>query len=114
MTETKKTTAPVLSALHTELLSSPSPLAKELQYVGTDREQPNTKNHNEIIANETAQINLQAAQNPEKSGSGGLQTVSMTERYDTVYPPRTPIVDGFLYGGTYLAVQGEKQSEISG
>ena len=60
------------------------------------------KKHNEIIANETAQINLQAAQNLKKSGSGGLQTVSMTELYDTVYPPRTPIVEGFLYGGTYL------------
>lgn len=40
------------------------------------------KNHKEIIANETAQINLQAAQNPEKSRSGGLQIVSMTELYD--------------------------------
>jgi len=37
MTEKIKTTAPVLS-------------------VGADREQPNTKNHKEIIANETAQI----------------------------------------------------------
>ena len=66
------------------------------------------KNHTEMIANETAQINLQAAQNPEKSGNGGLQTVSMTELYDTVYPPRTPIVDGFLYGGTYLFVGAPK------
>ena len=89
MTETKKTTAPVLS-------------------VGADREQSQLKNHNEIIANETAQINLQAAQNPEKSGSGELQTVSMTELYDTVYPPRTPVVDGFLYGGTYLFVGAPK------
>ena len=89
MTEKIKTTAPVLS-------------------VGADREQPNTKNYNEIIANETAQINLQAAQNPEKSGSGGLQTVSMTELYDTLYPPRTPVVDGFLYGGTYLFVGAPK------
>lgn len=89
MTEKMKTTAPVLS-------------------VGADREQPNTKNHKEIIANETAQINLQAAQNPEKSRSGGLQTVSMTELYDTVYPPRTPVVDGFLYSGTYLFVGAPK------
>ena len=89
MTEKIKTTAPVLS-------------------VGADREQPNTKNHKEIIANETAQINLQAAQNPEKSRSGGLQTVSMTELYDTVYPPRTPVVDGFLYCGTYLFVGAPK------
>lgn len=76
MTEKMKTTAPVLS-------------------VGADREQPNTKNHKEIIANETAQINLQAAQNPEKSRSGELQTVSMTELYDSVYPPRTRLWTGF-------------------
>ena len=62
MTEKMKTTAPVSS-------------------VGADGAQPQLKNYNEIIANETAQINLQAAQNPEKSGSGGLQTVSMTELY---------------------------------
>ena len=89
MTEKMKTTAPVSS-------------------VGADGAQPQLKNYNEIIANETAQINLQAAQNPEKSGSGGLQTVSMTELYDTLYPPRTPVVDGFLYGGTYLFVGAPK------
>ena len=65
MTEKMKTTAPLSS-------------------VGADGAQPQLKNHSEIIANETAQINLQAAQNPEKSGDGGLQTVSMTELYDTV------------------------------
>ena len=89
MMEKMKTTAPVSS-------------------VGADGAQPQLKNHNEIIANETAQINLQAKNLPEKSGSGGLQTVSMTELYDTVYPPRTPIVDGFLYGGTYLFVGRRK------
>ena len=89
MTEKMKTTAPISS-------------------VGADGAQPQLKNYNEIIANETAQINLQAAQNPEKSGSGGLQTVSMTELYDTLYPPRTPVVDGFLYGGTYLFVGAPK------
>ena len=89
MTEKMKTTAPVSS-------------------VGADGAQPQLKNYNEIIANETAQINLQAAQNLKKSGSGGLQTVSMTELYDTVYPPRTPIVEGFLYGGTYLFVGAPK------
>ena len=64
MTEKMKTTAPLSS-------------------VDADGAQPQLKNHSEIIANETAQINLQAAQNPEKSGNGGLQTVSMTELYDT-------------------------------
>ncbi len=90
MTEKKKSTAPVLS-------------------VGADGEQPIMKNHTEIIANETAKNNLQATNCPEKSGQGGgLQTVSMTELYDTVYPPRTPVVDGFLYGGTYLFVGAPK------
>ena len=77
--------------------------------VGADGEQPQTKNHTEIIANETAKNNLQDTNCPEKSGQGGgLQTVSMTELYDTVYPPRTPVVDGFLYGGTYLFVGAPK------
>ena len=90
MTGKKKTTAPVSS-------------------VGADGEQPINKNSNEIITNETTQINLQATNCPEKSGQGGgLQTVSMTELYDTVYPPRTPVVDGFLYGGTYLFVGAPK------
>ncbi len=97
MTNKKKSTAPVSS-------------------VGADGEQPDSKNINEIIANETAKNNLQATafrgfdtNRPEKSGQGGgLQTVSMTELYDTVYPPRTPVVDGFLYGGTYLFVGAPK------
>ena len=90
MTEKKKSTDPVSS-------------------VGADGEQPNVKNINEIIANENAKNNLQATKSPEKSGQGGgLQTVSMTELYDTVYPPRTPVVDGFLYGGTYLFVGAPK------
>ena len=97
MTGKKKSTAPVSS-------------------VGTDGEQLNNKNYKEIIANETAKNNLQAivfygfdTNCPEKSGrGGGLQTVSMTELYDTVYPPRTPVVDGFLYGDTYLFVGAPK------
>lgn len=97
MTGKKKTTAPISS-------------------VGADGEQPIMKNHTEIIANETAKNNLQATvfsgsdtNCPEKSGQDrGLQTISMTELYDTVYPPRTPIVDGFLYSGTYLFVGAPK------
>ena len=91
MTNKIKTTAPVSS-------------------VGADGEQPIMKNHTEIIANETAKNNLQATNNcksPEKSGCS-LQTISMTELYDTLYPPRSPVVDGFLYGGTYLFVGAPK------
>ncbi len=83
----------------TNKMKSTAPISS----VGADGEQPNNKNYKEIIANETAKNNLQATNCLEKSGQGGgLQTVSMTELYDTVYPPRTPVVDGFLYGGTYL------------
>ena len=76
--------------------------------VGADGAQPNVKNHNEIIANSQEQINQQATKNPEKSGNSGLHTMSMPELYDTVFVPRVPIVDGFLYGGTYLFVGAPK------
>lgn len=77
--------------------------------VGADGEQPDTKKSTKIITNTQKQINLQAAESSEKSGqSGSLHTVSMTELYDTVYPARTPIVDNFLYGGTYLFVGAPK------
>ena len=32
----------------------------------------------------------------------------MTELYDTVYPPREPVADGFLYNGIYLFVGAPK------
>ena len=63
-----------------------------------------------FIANEPGQINPQAANNrksPEKSGCG-LRAIPMTELYDTLYPPRAPVVDDFLYGGTYLFVGAPK------
>ena len=89
MENKKERTAPVLS-------------------VGADREQPQLKNHNEIIANTGRQINPQAAKSQEKTGTGVLQTVSMTELYDTVYPPKMPVVDDFLFAGTYLFVGAPK------
>lgn len=92
MIETKKVTAPFSS-------------------VGADGVQPQEKNFIEIITNPQKQINLQATNfndfhtiSPEKSEQDGLQVVSMTELYDTTYPPRTRIIDGILYGGTYLFV----------
>lgn len=96
MIETKKVTAPFSS-------------------VGADGVQPQEKNFIEIITNPQKQINLQATNfndfhtiSPEKSEQDGLQVVSMTELYDTTYPPRTPIIDGILYGGTYLFVGAPK------
>lgn len=37
-----------------------------------------------------------------------LHTVTMTELYDTVFPPRTPLIDGLLYSGTYLFAGSSK------
>lgn len=76
--------------------------------VGADGEQPVHKNNNKIIANPLKQSNEQTAKSPEKSGCCGLETITMAELYDTVYPARSPIVDGFLYGGTYLFVGAPK------
>lgn len=76
--------------------------------IGVDVGQPLTKNNNEIIVNISAQNNLQATNCPVDSGQGGLETISMDELYDAVYPPKIPIVDGLIYNGTYLFVGAPK------
>lgn len=58
MENKREMTAPNVSALHTELLSSSSPLAKELQYVGADMEQPIQKCNNSSITSTTAKFNV--------------------------------------------------------
>lgn len=110
MAGNKKATAPVSSALHTELLSSPSPLAKELQHVGADGKQSLCKTNKQSIADLPDKGNLQATKNngAGQSRQEKLQTVTMEELYDTVYPPKVPIVDGLIYNGTYLFVGAPK------
>jgi len=76
--------------------------------IGVDVGQPLTKNNNEIIANNSTQNNLQATNCPVNYGQGGLETISMDELYDAVYPPKIPIVDGLIYNGTYLFVGAPK------
>nr|WP_296156764.1 AAA family ATPase [uncultured Blautia sp.] len=84
--------------------------------VGADVEQPlqNFKT-NQSIADLPGKGNLQATNNAEntaksanKKNPDDLETVSMTELYDTAYPPKLPIVDGLLYNGTYLFVGSPK------
>ena len=96
MANKKERTAPNASLLHTELLSTPCPLAKEHQYVGTDTEQPIQCTDNSIT-NHAMKSNRQI-----------LETVSMAELYDTVYPSKPPLIDGLLYTGTYLFVGAPK------
>ena len=85
--------------------------------VGADGKQPLCNKHMEIIADSSKQNNLQVAENkgleekcasPLKLEKDVLQTVTMEELYDTVYPPKVPVVDGLLYNGTYLFVGAPK------
>lgn len=67
-------------------------LAKEktapVPAVGAAGEQPLCNKHNKIIPD--------------------LAAISMTELYENVYPPKLPVVDGFLNCGTYLFVGAPK------
>lgn len=83
MAATKKGTAPVTS-------------------VGADGEQSLDKNSLNIIAESPPEGNLQATNNK------CLEAISMNEIYDTAYPPKVPIIDDFLYAGTYLFVGAPK------
>lgn len=80
--------------------------------VDADGEQPQCNKHNKIITNLVPQNNLQATKNskncPVNAGQSRLDAISMDELYDTVYPPKIPIVDGLIYNGTYLFVGAPK------
>ena len=58
--------------------------------VGADTEQSLNVNNNSIT------------NYPPKNNSKALETVSMAELYDSVYPSKPPLIDGLLYPGTYL------------
>lgn len=73
--------------------------------IGVDGEQSICINK-ESIPNHEEQNNQQAINSP--INSTGLDTISMDELYDTIYPPKIPIVDGLLYSGTYLFVGAPK------
>ena len=85
--------------------------------VGADGKQPLNNYNKESIADLPVKGNLQATEScPVKSekmqNKDELQTVSMTELYDTVYPPKIPIVDGLIYAGTYLFVGAPQSRQI--
>ena len=58
--------------------------------VSADMGQPSDVNNNSIT------------NYPPKNNSKVLETVSMAELYDSVYPSKPPLIDGLLYPGTYL------------
>ena len=70
--------------------------------VPADKRQPFKKNPTRIISKHNPNINGEYVTPKE------LQTISMSELLDNVYPPRIPIIDNFLYEGTYLFVGAPK------
>ncbi len=62
---------------------------------GTDGKQPSLNKRRESITDTRQQINQ-------------LSEISMTELFETAFPPRIPVVDGLLYSGTYLFVGAPK------
>ena len=70
--------------------------------VGADAGQPSNKNNNKSISNLEQQSNQHVSQKLGVSGAEALQTVTLTEIYDTPYLPKMPVIDGLLYNGTYL------------
>ena len=91
MTDNRKTTVPGAS-------------------VGADAVQSSDKITTNIITNSDKQINLQAA---KKSNNFGLNTVSMTELYDTVYQSGKPIVNDLLLQWHLLFVGAPKVGKSS-
>lgn len=98
-------------------MSKKEKAAVPVSSVGADGKQPLLKNTMKSIADLPEKGNLQAtnsirvcAENQKRTANKTeeLQAISMTELYDTVYPPKIPIVDGLIYAGTYLFVGAPK------
>ena len=75
------------------------------QSVGADWGQP-IHVGNEIIPSSGEEINFSEVDFMKMLDNlydpNRLNTMSMTELYDRTYPGKPPIIDGFLYPGTYL------------
>ena len=83
--------------------------AARYQPVGADCEQPMQIFSTNIITESEQEINFSEEKLDEllkeierKTDPNRLNTMSMTELYDRTYPGKPPIIDGFLYPGTYL------------
>lgn len=64
---------------------------------GTDERQSPQLNCTNIISKENSNCNQKF-----------LNTITMSELYDEIYTPKTPIIDGLLYRGVYLFVGAPK------
>ena len=73
--------------------------------VGADTEQSSQKCTENIITTENENIKgFEKIKRKmlRRADPSYLNTVSMTELYDTVYKSKPPLIDGLLYPGTYI------------
>ena len=74
--------------------------------VGADNGQsPSVTKHSNSITDNNCVRNLQSTGTPVGEN---LETVSMEELYDTVYPIKKPLVEDLIYNGVYLFVGAPK------
>ncbi len=70
---------------------------------------PNIIAQNQGYFNPSAEEIFEAQMQYERENSPSyMEIVSMPELYEMVYPAKPPIIDGFLYNGTYLFVGSPK------
>ena len=105
MTEEREMTAPMTS-VGAAVGQSPNVTTDIISDYG---ENFNPSAEEIFLAQQEYEQEMQAqAQAEHESAPGFMQTVSMPELYEMVYPGKPPIIDHFLYPGTYLFVGAPK------
>ena len=105
MTEEREMTAPMTS-VGAEVGQSPDLTPTIISDYGEDFN-PSAEEMFEAQMQYEQEMQAQA-QAERESAPGFMQTVSMPELYEMVYPGKPPIIDHFLYPGTYLFVGAPK------
>ena len=69
---------------------------KIVPIISGDTEKEQSKPINKSITEKQQKSNLQATENLKNLEQGVLETITMEELYDTVYPPKTAVVDKLI------------------
>ena len=105
MTDKREMTAPMTS-VGAEVGQSPNVTTDIISDFG---ENFNPSAEEIFIAQQEYEQEMQAqAQAERENAPGFMQTISMPELYEMVYPGKPPLIDKFLYPGTYLFVGAPK------
>ena len=105
MTEEREMTAPMTS-VGAEVGQSPNVTTDIIPDYG-ENFNPSAEEMFEAQMQYEQEMQAQA-QAEREAAQGFMQTVSMPELYEMVYPGKPPIIDHFLYPGTYLFVGAPK------